>query len=149
MFDPGILVLLFAEDCSNAITLTHHWHMLFANFAVSFEPVSKRDAPDARSYKIDYVNPDHPFRKPILPVTRSLFLAPDDTIHDIQPPSARILAVHHAISCILYLSGAGRYISNIIQKVEEADIDKGGSTPIRRHVSLKLNGWMDGYRSAF
>src|SRR5690242_1668638 len=130
MFDPGILFLIEGPDIdrpTNAITLTQHFHQEFGDFTVSFEPVIEQVSP--HSYKIDYIDPIRPFRDPILPVSRSLSLTPD---HTIDPPSSRLLAIHHAIARILHLSGAGDYINGIIREMEEIDVKEDGSTELGR-----------------
>ena len=141
MFDPGVTFLIEGPDIdrpTNAITLTQHFHQEFGDFTVSFEPTVDQAS---HSYKVDYIDPDRPFRDPLLPVTRSLYITPDRTI---DPPFSRFLAIHHAIARILHLSGAGDYINHVIQEMEEVDIKENGSTELGRYVSLKLGGWLDG-----
>lgn len=121
MFDPGIIQLIEGPSIdrpTNALTLTHHFHDLFGNFEVCFEPVPQTQ----HTYKVDYVNPNHPFWDPLFLVTRTLYLTPD---RNIDPPSPQLLAIHRAIGYILYLSGAGDYIDRILQDMDEVGVRDG------------------------
>ena len=141
MFDPGVVRLIEGPDIdrsTNALTLTQHFHQQFGEFTVSFQPTVDQIP---HSYKIDYVDPNRPFRDPLLPITRTLYLTRDRTI---DPPSPRLLAIHNAIARILYLSGAGDYIDTVIQEMEEVGVEENGSTELGRYVSLRIGGWLDG-----
>jgi len=142
MFDPDASHLIEGPDIDrsiNAIVLTHHWHQEMGDFAVSFQPTIDRSP---HSYKIDYIDPNRPFRDPLLPVIRQLYTTPTKTI---DPPAPRLLAIHHAtIARILCLSGAGEYINHIIQEMEEVSIKENGSTALGHYVRLKMDGWLDG-----
>ena len=96
---PGV------DRLTNTLTLTQRFHQLFGDFEVSFEPA---DDQTPHSYKIANVDSNILFflRDRPLPVTRRLYLHKD---HTIDPPSPRLLAIHHAIARILHLSGAGDY----------------------------------------
>ncbi|KMP00781.1 hypothetical protein CIHG_03229 [Coccidioides immitis H538.4] len=61
----------------------------------------------------------------------------------IDPPSARLLGVHHAIAIIMNLSGAGEYIENILRDLEEVDVKADGSTNLGPIMSLRLGGWFN------
>ncbi|KAL2179716.1 uncharacterized protein P884DRAFT_267403 [Thermothelomyces heterothallicus CBS 202.75] len=141
IFDHGIGHLIEGVEIDrprNALTLTHYMHDLFGNFHISFEPV-----PDAEphTYRIEsFVRPA--LVRGLLPVTRTLFLTDSRTI---DPPSARLLAIHRAIARILHLSAAGAYIDNILRDVEDAEthgVQADGSTDLGLLVHLGL--WRDG-----
>ncbi|KAL2256825.1 hypothetical protein VTK26DRAFT_1067 [Humicola hyalothermophila] len=141
MFDHGAGHLIEGVDIDrprNALTLTLNMHDLFGNFHIYFEPV-----PDAEphTYRIESFLPPS-FVGGLLPVTRTLFLTDSRTI---DPPSARLLAIHRAIGHILHLSAAGSYIDNILRDMEDAG-ERGaradGSTDLGRLVHLHL--WLDG-----
>ncbi len=93
------------------------------------------------SYEIDYVNPGLRFGDPLLPINRQLYITPDK---NIDPPHSRLLAIHHAIASIHYLSGAGDCIDRIIREMEEVVVREDGSTELGRYVGLKLGGWPEG-----
>jgi hypothetical protein len=141
MFDPGIIHLIEGSNIdrpANALTLTNHFHQLFGDFDIYFEPTADQTQ---HSYKIDYVQSNSLFRDPLLPVTRILYLTPD---HTIDPPSLRLLAIHRAIGRILNLSGAGDSIDRILRDMDEVGIKENGSTELGQYISLKLGGWLDG-----
>lgn len=141
MFDPDAGHLIEGPDIDrsiNAIVQTHHWHQELGDFAVSFQPTLDQSP---HSYKIDYIDPNRPFRDPLLPINRQLYTTPTKTI---DPPSPRLLAIHHAVARILHLSGAGDYIDHIIQEMEEVAIKENGSTALGHYVRLKIDGWLDG-----
>lgn len=141
MFDPGILSLIEGSNIDrsmNALTLTSRYHHLFGSFLIYFEPTADRFQP---TYKISDVRSNFILRDRLLPVTRTLFLTPNRTI---DPPSPRLLAIHRAIVHILYLSGAGDYIDNIISDMDDIFIKADGSTELALYMNLKLGGWLDG-----
>ncbi|OJD26452.1 hypothetical protein ACJ73_02167 [Blastomyces percursus] len=72
-----------------------------------------------------------------LPVARTLLLSPNLTI---DPPSAKLLAIHHAIAIIIALSAAGEHVDQILHDMEEVRSD--GSAEVRRIISLKIGGWL-------
>lgn len=141
MFDPAVGYLIEGPDIdrsTNAITLTLFFHRRFGDFKVSFEQTVDQVP---HSYKIDYVDPNRRFGDPLLPINRQLHITADK---NIDPPHPRLLAVHHAIARILYLSGAGNYIDRIIREMEEVLVREDGSTELGRYVGLKLGGWLEG-----
>ncbi|KIW39686.1 uncharacterized protein PV06_08276 [Exophiala oligosperma] len=141
MFDPDAPNLIEGPDIdrpTNAITLTHKWHYDMGAFKVSFQPTIDQSP---HSYVIDYINTSEPFRDPLLPINRQLYITPTKTI---DPPSPRLLAIHHAIARILHLSGAGDYIDHIIRDMEEMTIKENGSTSLGHYIRLKIDGWLDG-----
>jgi hypothetical protein len=141
MFDPGVTHLIEGPNIDrpvNALTLTNHFHQLFGDFDIYFEPTADQTQ---HTYKIDNVQPNNIFGDPLLPITRTLHLTPDRTI---DPPSPRFLAIHRAIGRILHLSGAGDYIDRILRDMDEVGIKENGSTELGHYVNLKLGGWMDG-----
>ena len=77
----------------------------------------------------------------MFPVTRQLDLTPKRTI---DPPSARLLAIHRAICRILQLSGAGSYIDSILCDMDDGAVQTDGSTHLGCLVRLKIEGWWDG-----
>ncbi|KAF5019465.1 hypothetical protein F66182_8525 [Fusarium sp. NRRL 66182] len=108
MFDHGIIYLI--EDSNidrplNAITLRIDLHRQFGSFKVFFESLPLATHPP-HTYQIDTTQ-RRPLRMSMFPITRQLHLSPERTI---DPPSARLLALHCAICKILQLSGAGDYI---------------------------------------
>ncbi|KAF5696737.1 transposase [Fusarium mundagurra] len=113
MFDHDIVHLIEGPDIDrsrNALTLKIDLHRQFGNFKVFFEPTNQ-----PHSYRIDSTL-RQPFRNPIFPVNRTFFLTPERTI---DPPSARLLAVHNAICQILHLSAAGNYIDSILRDLDD------------------------------
>ncbi|KAF5859457.1 hypothetical protein ETB97_002859 [Aspergillus alliaceus] len=127
MFNPTIIPLISGTDIDrpmNALTLTKDAHTLFGNFEIAFEHISDHQ------YKIDYANPNQFVRIIQLPVTRTLYLTPDQKI---DHPSVDFLKVHHAIARILYLSGAGEYIDKFIRDMDEMEggqVNSNGSSRI-------------------
>ncbi|KAK4134731.1 hypothetical protein BT67DRAFT_441885 [Trichocladium antarcticum] len=141
MFDMGISYLIEGAEIDrprNALTLTHLLHQAFRDFRVFFVPVVDSQP---HTYRIDSFLPRQLMRDPPLPVTRTLYLAKNRTV---DPPSARLLAVHCAIAHILHLSAAGEYIDRILLDAEEHGIQADGSTEVGRLVCLGLHGWVDG-----
>ncbi|KAI0395868.1 hypothetical protein F5Y17DRAFT_465463 [Xylariaceae sp. FL0594] len=60
----------------------------------------------------------------------------------IDPPSARLLALHRAIAHILHFSAAAEYIDELLRKMEGQGVcASDGSTEIDRLLSLALRGW--------
>ncbi|QPC69473.1 hypothetical protein HYE68_000225 [Fusarium pseudograminearum] len=132
MFDSGVAHLIEGVDIdrpTNALTLTLSNHMSFGDFRIYFEPVGEMP----HTYRIGT------FRRAVLakgfPVTRTLFLTED---RSIDPPSARLLAVHRAIAHILHLSAAGDYIDHVLRDVDEVGIRADGSTDLSRLLKLRL-----------
>ncbi|KAK4155758.1 hypothetical protein C8A00DRAFT_41683 [Chaetomidium leptoderma] len=121
------------------LTLTHLLHSTFGDFQVFFVPVTNNQGP--HTYCINSFLPPFIIRDPSLPITRTLCLAENRTI---DPPSARLLAIHCAIAHILHLSGAGEYIDRILRDAEEHGIRVDGSTELGRLVKLGLGEWVDG-----
>lgn len=141
MFDMGVAYLIEGAEIDrprNALTLTHLLHQAFGDFRVFFVPVADSQP---HTYRIDSFLPRQLMRDPTLPVTRTLYLAKNRTV---DPPSARLLAVHCAIAHILHLSAAGEYIDRILLDAEEHGIQADGSTEVGRLVCLGLHGWVDG-----
>ncbi|KAK3372687.1 hypothetical protein B0H63DRAFT_497069 [Podospora didyma] len=79
-----------------------------------------------------------------LPVVRTFFLTESRTI---EPPSARFLALHHAIAHILHLSGAGDYIRKILRDMEWKDTREDISTELSHLVAIKLGEWPNAVRT--
>lgn len=137
MFDNDIVHLIEGPEINrprNALTLTHSLHLLFADFQVYFEPAGG----DPNTYRINtFLSPL--VLNNLLPVTRTLFLT---EARVIEPPSPRLLAIHCAIAHILHLSGAGRYIDNILRDMEEQTVRVDGSTQLGRLIQLRIDHWM-------
>ena len=145
MFDDGVVHLIEGGDIDrtrNAITLTMESHQLFGRFDVCFEPQGNQ----LHTYRIDYVREDF-MRPAILPMeSRNLFLT---ETRMIDPPSPRLLAIHAAIACILYLSAAGSHIDSILYDLGQGDIMVDGSTQLGYLTSLRIGGWWDGRIGAY
>ncbi|KAK2812613.1 hypothetical protein FQN50_001257 [Emmonsiellopsis sp. PD_5] len=141
MFNPGIALHLIEgpaiDHPSNAISLRSNVHKRFGLFQISFEALNEEQQ---HTYRIHGhgVIPSRVFN---LPMTRTLLLSPN---HTIDPPSAKFLALHRAITVILELSAAGEYINHIIHHMEEIWVRNDGSVELGRIVALKLDGWLDG-----
>jgi len=139
MFDPDVIHLIEGVNIDgpiNALTLTHDMHHLLGSFQAYFEPAIN-GVHTNHTYKIDSIDPEQFFRNPPFPVIRS-----DN--RSIDPPSARLLAIHRAIAKILYLSAAGEYINRILDDLDELVINEDGSTELGHLVGLRLNGWLHG-----
>ena len=137
MFDLGITDLVNGTDIDkpkNALTLTMHFRKLFDAFKASFDAIPNQP----NTYKIDSIS-QNLIKDPLLPVTRTLRHPPNCRF---DPPSPRLLAVHHAIARILHLTGAGDYIDRVLRDLESPDIAKDGSTEIEAYVGLKIGGWL-------
>lgn len=138
MFDCDVSHTISGVDIDrpfNAITLTKSLHTGFGNFEIFFEPVPNHD----NTYRIDKFLPA--VAHPMIPVTRELHLTND---RSIDPPSARLLAIHRAIAHILHLSGAGEYIDKILDDMEDLGACEKGGTELGRIVGLRLGGWLGG-----
>lgn len=136
MFDPGLSHRLDGPNIDrsfNALTLTHHYHQLFGEFDIYFEPTER-----PHEYKIDSSETSF-LRDPLFPVTRTLSLSPNGRI---EPPDPRLLRVHCAIAHVIKLSGAGDYIEKVLRDLEEMDIKADGSTNLGFIMGLRLNGWL-------
>ncbi|CAG1986080.1 unnamed protein product [Fusarium graminearum] len=130
MFDNGVAHLIEGVDIdrpTNALTLTLSHHVSFGDFRVYFEPVG-----ETHKYRIGTFLPAGLAED--VPVTRTLFT--ED--RSIDPPSARLLAVHRAIAHILHLSAAGDYIDHVLRDVDEFGIRADGSTDLSRLLKLRL-----------
>ncbi|CVL09111.1 uncharacterized protein FMAN_14250 [Fusarium mangiferae] len=137
MFDHDIVHLIEGPDIDrsrNALTLKIDLHRQFGNFKVFFEPTNQ-----PHSYRIDSTL-RQPFRNPIFPVNRTFFLTPERTI---DPPSARLLAVHNAICQILHLSAAGNYIDSILRDLDDGAVQSDGSTNLASLLRLRLDCWWE------
>ncbi|KKZ62157.1 hypothetical protein EMCG_00472 [[Emmonsia] crescens] len=142
MFDPGVVPLIEGPNIDhsiNAVTLSKSAHALFGLFKLSFEVMDSFSHPQ-NTYAIHSSNQWFSCLYN-LPVTRTLLLSPN---HTIDPPSAKLLALHRAISIIIELSAAGEYMDQILRDMEEAWVRSDGSAEIGRIVSLKIGGWLDG-----
>ncbi|EXM13778.1 hypothetical protein V3481_017334 [Fusarium oxysporum f. sp. vasinfectum] len=137
MFDHDIVHLIDGPDIDrsrNALTLKIDLHRQFGNFKVFFEPTNQPN-----SYRIDSTL-RQPFRNRIFPVNRTFFLTPERTI---DPPSARLLAVHNAICQILHLSAAGNYIDSILRDLDDGAVQSDGSTNLASLLRLRLDCWWE------
>jgi hypothetical protein len=142
MFDPGVITLIDGPCIDrpiNALTLTQHFHRLFGDFEIYFEPLTDLDVPTLHTYKIDSTQSFSILRDPLFPVTRTLYLT---SSHTIDPPSPRLLAIHRACGAILHLSGAGNYIDRILRDMDEVNIKEDGSSELGSMILLKAHGWL-------
>lgn len=133
MFDNDAAHLINGVDVDrprNALTLRHYLHQDFGRFEIYFTPSG--DGPP-NTYRIETFLPAQ--FHPDLPVTRTLYTTED---HTIEPPSARLLAIHRAIAYILHLSAAGQYIDRILWSAEEQIARCDGSTQLGELVRLGL-----------
>lgn len=99
MFDPGVIHQIEGVNIDrpyNALTLTHDLHQRFGDLTIYFEPVP--DAATPHTYVVKPTTSYPFFRRPKLPLTRTLFTTPDRTI---DPPSSRLLAIHRACLAVL------------------------------------------------
>ncbi|KAK3903640.1 hypothetical protein C8A05DRAFT_14411, partial [Staphylotrichum tortipilum] len=138
MFDHGVVHMIEGDDIDqprNAVTLDHDLYEFFGSFDIVFEPVPDQEP---HTYRIRSLLP--PSMRPDLPVVRTLYLTESRTT---DPPSPRLLAIHCAIAHILHLSGAGKYISQIMADLEWRDTREDGSTELGRLVALRLGGWLE------
>ncbi|EGE86673.1 uncharacterized protein BDCG_16117 [Blastomyces dermatitidis ER-3] len=141
MFDPGVIPLIEGSGIdhpTNAITLSKSVHTQFGLFEISFEAMDSSNHPQ-NTYTI------HSSSRVLsqlynLPVTRTLLLSPNLTI---DPPSAKLLAIHRAIAIIIALSAAGEYMDQILRDMEEVWVRSDGAAEMGRIVSLKIGGWLD------
>ncbi|KAK2782349.1 hypothetical protein FQN53_009783 [Emmonsiellopsis sp. PD_33] len=143
MFEPGVVRLIEGPNIDrpfNAISLAPHVHKNFGLFRITFEALHGDPSQLNHTYKIQAPRPfiSNMFK---LPVARTLFLSPN---HTIDPPSPKLLALHHAIGTILELSAAGGYIDRIIHHMEEVAVRSDGSAELGRIVTLRMGGWLDG-----
>lgn len=139
MFDPGIVHLIEGSSIdrpTNAISLRSDARKRFGRFRISFEALDE----ERHTYRI-HGRGETTSRTFSLPVTRTLLLSPNRTI---DPPSAKLLALHRVIAVILELSAAGEYIDRIIRHMEEIWVRSDGSVELGRILALKLDGWHDG-----
>ncbi|KLJ12558.1 hypothetical protein EMPG_12413 [Blastomyces silverae] len=136
MFDPGITHLIAGlkiDSPSNAVTLTLDNRRLFGEFQIYFEPTGR-----AYEYRIHSAE-GGVLSDPFFPVTRTLMLSPN---HTIDLPSPRLLSIHRALSLILKLSGATKYIEQTLQDLEQATVEADGSTHLGDIVRLRFDGWI-------
>ncbi|CAI7584312.1 unnamed protein product [Penicillium palitans] len=136
MFDPGIGQLIDGpriKSPMNALTLTFHYHRLFGEFEIFFEPTGI-----PYQYRIDSTMEISFLRNSLFPVIRTLTLSPT---HSIDPPSSRLLAVHRAITIMMKVSGAGDYIETVLRDREESVVREDGSSHLGYLTSLLLGGW--------
>ncbi|CAF3447776.1 unnamed protein product [Fusarium graminearum] len=125
-----------------------NWQVLSSYYAL-LTPVVKASTkktpqpiPESHSAIMKTQRQDHAFSemerqaslREDVPVTRTLFT--ED--RSIDPPSARLLAVHRAIAHILHLSAAGDYIDHVLRDVDEFGIRADGSTDLSRLLKLRL-----------
>lgn len=134
MFDPGIIHLVQGANIDrpyNALTLSLGFRRHFGSLKIFFEAVPGFP----NRYIIKATNPLSRFR-PTLPITRDLFITSD---HNIDPPMARLLAIHRACCLIMHLSGAGEYIDKVLRDMEEIGVRSDGTTELGSIISLRLH----------
>jgi hypothetical protein len=134
MFDPGIIHQIEGTNIDrpyNALTLSADFHRHFGSLKIYFEAEPGFE----NRYTIRTVKPLLPSR-PALPITRDLFITSD---HNIDPPMARLLAIHRACCLIMHLSGAGEYIDKVLRDMEEIGVRSDGTTELGSIISLRLH----------
>ncbi|OAA57394.1 hypothetical protein SPI_07053 [Niveomyces insectorum RCEF 264] len=149
MLDNGVAHLINGADMDrprnaltlsaltlSALTLSARLHEFFGAFNVYFDPVPG----EPNTYRIQSFLSPLMTRSIGCPVTRTLFVTANRTI---EPPSARLLAVHRAIAHILHLSGAGNYIDTVLRDMDDCVVRSDGSSDLGRIVSLSLGGWLN------
>lgn len=139
MFDCDVASLIegpYIDSPRNAISLRPAFHSIFGNFEIYFEAVPGEE----NTYRIESIDTSGYAERLGLPVTRKLFLSDGKTI---DPPSARLLALHRAIAKILSLSGAGEYIDKLFRDLEETGVQEDGSTDLGRLITFRLGGGRD------
>ncbi|EFR00436.1 hypothetical protein MGYG_03439 [Nannizzia gypsea CBS 118893] len=72
-----------------------------------------------------------------LPITQTLFLSPDRTI---DPPSAKLLALHRTIARIMEPGAAGAYVDKIIRDMEEIWVRSDGSAELGSFEVRRVDG---------
>jgi hypothetical protein len=83
----------------------------------------------------------------ILPIdSRTLFVTKTRMINS---PFPRLLAIHAAITHILYLSAAGSHSDSILYDLDQRDIMVDGSTQLGYFTTLRVGGWWDGRVGAY
>lgn len=112
----------------NTLTLIYDYHQLFSIFKIFFEPTG-----NPYQYKINSTEQRSFLRDPLFPVIRTLTLSLNCTIN---PPSPRLLTVHHAIACIIHLSSAAEYIESILRDIEEVSVREDGLMNLGHIVKL-------------
>ena len=138
MFDTDVCHLIDGPNIdrpTNAITLTFAFHQAFGSFRVYFQETDTE-----HTYTVESTLPEIVFA-PALPATRTLLLSEH---HTIDPPSARLFALHAAVCRMLHLTGAGEYCDKILRDTEEVLIEEDGSTNIAALAALRLGGWWSG-----
>ena len=139
MFDPGVIHHIEGVNIDrpyNALTLTNDLHQRFGDLTIYFESSTNAAAP--HTYIIQQTTSYPFFRRPKLPLNRTLFTTPDRTI---DPPSSRLLAIHRACSLILHLSGAAEFVNKVIRDMDENAVESDGTTELGSLVSLGLRKW--------
>jgi hypothetical protein len=134
MFDPGIIRWIEGTNIdrpSNALTLSVSLHRSFGSLKIYFEA----EPGFQNRYTIKTTEPFLQFR-PMLPITRDLFITSD---HNIDPPMPRLLAIHRACCLIMHLSGAGEYIDKVLWDMEDINVRSDGTTELGSIISLRLH----------
>lgn len=109
---------------------------MFAEFEFYFTQLDGPDDPP-HTYRIEAFVPLS-MRKE-LPVTRTFRTKADGK--PIAPPEPRFLALRRALAHVLYLSSAGQYIDELLEKLKEKPTKENGSTELGLFAQLRLDGW--------
>jgi hypothetical protein len=139
MFDPGVIHQVKGVNIDrpyNAFTLTHDLYQRFGDLTIYFEPVPNTVTPHI--YIIRPTTPYPFFRRPELPLTRTLFTTSD---RNIDPPSSRLLVIHRACLLILHLSGAAEFVNKVIRDMDEKAVESDGTTALGSLISFGLRKW--------
>ncbi|EZF28414.1 hypothetical protein H101_07901, partial [Trichophyton interdigitale H6] len=139
MFDYNVCHIINGTDIDrphNAMTLNPTAHLVFGGFDIFLEPVDSQE----HTYYVKSLKSAISLAFG-LPVTRKLFISDD---RSIEPPSPRLLALHRAIAHILFLSGAGEYINEILNDFDKTGVRADGTTELGRMVSWTMSGGLRG-----
>ncbi|EED13118.1 conserved hypothetical protein [Talaromyces stipitatus ATCC 10500] len=119
MLDPDVIESIKGSNInrpSNALTMDSGMLALnFRKFQIRFEQVVESTTP--HTYKID--SSGFPFLRKD-PVTRTLYLMPDESIESLSPA---LLSIHCSIGRILNLSGAKIYTRGTINRLQDLPED--------------------------
>ncbi|KDB20241.1 hypothetical protein H109_07799, partial [Trichophyton interdigitale MR816] len=139
MFDYNVCHIINGTDIDrphNAMTLNPTAHLVFGGFDIFLEPVDSQE----HTYYVKSLKSAISLAFG-LPVTRKLFISDD---RSIEPPSPRLLALHRAIAHILFLSGAGEYINEILNDFDKTGVRADGTTELGQMVSWTMSGGLRG-----
>ncbi|EGE02765.1 hypothetical protein TEQG_01802 [Trichophyton equinum CBS 127.97] len=120
------------------MTLNPTAHLVFGGFDIFLEPVDSQE----HTYYVKSLKSAISLAFG-LPVPPCLFISDD---RSIEPPSPRLLALHRAIAHILFLSGAGEYINEILNDFDKTE-SRDGTTELGFMVSWRMSGGLRGLKT--